>query len=87
MQPRIWAIGLALGNFAIAGTLAGIAIGQLFIEDDLSNATQTNFEAFSNFQLSDNISITPSFQLARYANNDRSNQPVWQGTVRTSFEF
>jgi hypothetical protein len=87
LQPRTWAISLALRNFAIPGTLAGIAIGQPFVEDDLGNATQTNFEAFSNFQLSDNISITPAFQLARYANNDRSNEPVWQGTVRTSFEF
>jgi len=48
LQPRTWVIGLALRNFAIPGTLAGIAIGQPFIEDDLGNATQTNFEAFYN---------------------------------------
>jgi len=61
LQLRTWAISLALRNFAMPGTLAGIAIGQPFVEDDLGNATQTNFEAFSNFQLSDNISITPAF--------------------------
>lgn len=87
LQPHTWAIGLALRNFAIPGTLAGIAIGQPFVEDDLGNATQTNFEAFYNFQLSDNVSITPAFQLARYINNDRSNGTIWQGILRTSFEF
>lgn len=87
LHPRTWELGLALHNFAIPGTLAGVAIGQPFVTGDLGNATQTNFEAFYNLTLSDNISITPALQLVSNANNDSSTGTTWQGTLRTSFEF
>lgn len=87
LNPRTWELGLALRNFAIPGTLAGVAIGQPFVTGDLGNATQTNFEAFYNLTLSDNISITPALQLVNNANNDSSTGTTWQGTLRTNFEF
>ena len=64
-----------------------MAIGQPFVTSRLGNATQTNFEAFYNLNLSDNISITPSLDLVTNANNNRSNGITVEGTLRTSFEF
>ena len=87
LNPYSWAIGATLRNFFVPGTLAGLAIGQPFVTGDLGNATQTNFEAFYNLQLSDNISITPVISLVRNANNDSANGSTWQATVRTSFDF
>lgn len=86
-SPSTWTIGLTVRNLAIPGTLAGIAFGQPFVEDNLGNATQTNFEAFYNLTLSENISVTPALQLVKYANNQRSNGTIWQGTLRTVFSF
>ena len=87
LHPKTWAVGLALRNLVIPGTLAGVAIGQPFVTSRLGNATQTNFEAFYNLNLSDNISITPSLDLVTNANNNRSNGTTVEGTLRTSFEF
>ncbi|MUL38462.1 iron uptake porin [Gloeocapsopsis dulcis] len=87
LNPSSWAVGLTVRNLAIPGTIAGIAFGQPFIEDDLGNATQTNVEAFYNLTLSENISVTPALQLVKHANNDRSSGTIWQGTLRTVFSF
>ncbi|PIG90527.1 iron uptake porin [Gloeocapsopsis sp. IPPAS B-1203] len=87
LNPTSWAVGLTVRNLAIPGTIAGIAFGQPFIEDDLGNATQTNVEAFYNLTLSENISVTPAVQLVKHANNDRSSGTIWQGTLRTVFSF
>lgn len=87
LDPITWAVGLTVRNIAIPGTIAGIAFGQPFIDSNLGNATQTNVEAFYNLILSENISVTPALQLVRYANNDRSNGTIWQGTLRTVFSF
>ncbi|PLZ81611.1 hypothetical protein CBP16_09510, partial [Fischerella thermalis WC217] len=74
-------------NLLLPGTVAGIAIGQPFVSEDLGNATQTNFEAFYNLQLSDNLSITPTFSLVTNADNDSSNGTIWQTTLRSVFSF
>ena len=87
LHPKTWAVGLALRNLVIPGTLAGVAIGQPFITSRLGNATQTNFEAFYNLNLSDNISITPSLDLVTNANNSRSSGTTLEGTLRTVFSF
>ncbi len=87
LQPHTWAVGISWRDLAIPGTLTGIAIGQPFVEADLGNATQTNFEAFYKLQLSDNLSVSPIVQLIDNANNDSSNGITWQATLRTSFAF
>jgi hypothetical protein len=43
------------------------------------------FEAFYVFQLNDNVSITPGATLILNPENDRD--PLWVGTIRTSFKF
>ncbi len=87
LQPHTWAIGISWRDLGLPGTLTGIAIGQPFVEADLGDATQTNFEAFYKLQLSDNLSISPIVQLIDNANNDSSNGITWQATMRTSFTF
>ncbi|MFH7025649.1 MAG: iron uptake porin [Heteroscytonema crispum UTEX LB 1556] len=87
LHPLSWAVGVGLRNFVIPGTVAGIAIGQPFVTKDLGNTTQTNFEAFYNLELSDNISVTPILSLINKPNNDSSQGTIWQTTLRTVFSF
>jgi Carbohydrate-selective porin, OprB family/S-layer homology domain len=87
LHPLSWAIGVGLRNFVLPGTVAGVAIGQPFVAENFGNATQTNFEAFYNLQLNDNISITPILSLVSNPNNDSSNGTIWQSTLRTVFSF
>ncbi|MBW4610692.1 MAG: iron uptake porin [Hassallia sp. WJT32-NPBG1] len=87
LYPLSWAIGVGLRNFVLPGTVAGVAIGQPFVADGFGDATQTNFEAFYNLQLSDNISITPILSVVSNPNNDSSNGTIWQSTLRTVFSF
>lgn len=87
LYPKTWAVGVTLRNFFIPGTLAGAAIGQPFITNDLGNANQWNFETFYNLQLSDNISVTPTLSVVTNANNESSNGTAWQASLRTVFSF
>jgi Carbohydrate-selective porin, OprB family/S-layer homology domain len=85
--PLSWSVGMGLRNVVIPGTLAGIAIAQPFVTSDVGNATQTNFEAFYNLQLNDNISVTPIFSVVTNPDNDKDNGTIWQSTLRTVFSF
>ncbi len=87
LHPWSWAVGITARNFIIPGTLAGVAIGQPFVSSGLGNATQTNFEGFGNFKISDNISITPSLMIVTNANNDSANGFTFEGTFKTVFSF
>lgn len=86
-SPWTWAVGVTFRNTPVPGTLAGIAIGQPFITGEVGNATQTNFEAFYNVLISDNISVTPTFLLVNNADNDSDNGTIWQFGLRTVFSF
>jgi Carbohydrate-selective porin, OprB family/S-layer homology domain len=87
LQPWTWALGLGLKNLLLPGTLAGFAVGQPFIAEGAGNSTQTNFEAFYNLELSDNLSVTPVFSLVTNADNESRNGTIWQGTLRTVISF
>ncbi len=87
LQPISWSMGVGIRNLFIPGTLGGVAIGQPFITGGLGNATQTNFEAFYNLALSENITITPIFSLVSNADNDSSHGLVWQTSLRSVFSF
>ncbi|WP_257235954.1 carbohydrate porin [Nostoc sp. 'Peltigera malacea cyanobiont' DB3992] len=69
------------------GALAGIAAAQSFIESIVGNATQTNFEAFYNLPLNDNIRISPVIQIITHPGNQESNGTIVTGTLRTSLFF
>ncbi|MDJ0775914.1 MAG: iron uptake porin [Mastigocoleus sp. MO_167.B18] len=87
LRPFSWSVGLGFRNIVIPGTIAGIAIGQPFVSKDLGDANQINLEAFYNLQLSDNISVTPTFTFVDNADNDSSNSIIWQSTLRTVISF
>ncbi|RUT09885.1 hypothetical protein DSM106972_003800 [Dulcicalothrix desertica PCC 7102] len=79
--------GIAFPDLFKEGALAGIAIGQPFIENAVGNATQTNFEAFYNLPVSDNIRITPLIQVITNPANQEDNGTIFTGTLRTVFSF
>jgi porin len=87
LNPNYWMAGVAFRDLFVPGTLAGIAAGQPFIESAVGNATQTNFEAFYNFPLSNNIRITPLVQVITNPANQDANGIIVTGTVRTVFSF
>ncbi|NMG21715.1 iron uptake porin [Brasilonema bromeliae] len=87
INPFSWAVGFGIRNLVIPGTFGGLAVGQPFVTDGLGNTTQTNIEAFYNLELSDNVSITPTFSVVTNANNDSSNNTIWQGALRTVISF
>nr|WP_290223449.1 iron uptake porin [Trichocoleus desertorum] len=87
LQPQTWALGVVFRNLVIPGSLAGAAVGQPFITNDLGDATQTNFELFYNLSINEHLSVTPTFMWVANPNNNDTNPDVWQGTLRTVFSF
>lgn len=87
IEPQYWMAGVTMRNFFLPGASAGIAAGQPFIESRVGNATQTNFEAFYNFPLSENFGIAPLVQVITNPANVEDNNTVVTGTVRTVFSF
>lgn len=87
VSPYYWMAGVSLRDVLLKGSLAGIAVGQPFVESNVGNATQTNLEAFYNILLNDNIRITPLIQVITQAGNQDSNGTIITGTIRTVFSF
>lgn len=87
VNPQYWMAGVAFPDLFKRGALAGLAAGQPFITNDVGNATQTNFEAFYNFPISNNIRITPIVQVITNSNNQDGNGTIVTGTLRTVFLF
>ena len=87
LNPNYWMAGVSFRDLFVPGVFAGIAAGQPFIESDVGNATQTNFEAFYNFPLNDNIRVTPLVQVITNPANQDSNGTIVTGTLRTVFSF
>lgn len=87
VEPNYWMVGVAVRDLLKPGAFAGIAAGQPFLESAVGNATQTNFEAFYNFLITDNITLTPLVQVITNAGNQDSNGTIVTGTLRTVFSF
>jgi len=87
LNPQTFMAGIAFLDLFKEGAMAGIAVGQPFIESKVGNATQTNLELFYNFPVSSNIRITPDVQFIFNPNNLSSNSTVFVGTLRTVFSF
>ncbi|WP_051470086.1 carbohydrate porin [Fischerella sp. PCC 9605] len=87
INPNYWMVGLAFPDLFMERAIAGIAVGQPFIENEVGNATQTNFEAFYNVPVNDYIQITPLIQAITNPGNQDLNGTIFTGTVRTVFSF
>lgn len=87
LNPHYWMAGVSVRDLFFPGAIAGIAASQPFIESDVGNGTQTNFEAFYNFPFNDNVRITPLVQVITNPANQDSNGTIVTGTLRTVFTF
>ena len=87
LRPQYWMAGISFRDLFVTGALAGIAAGQPLIEGGVGSATQTNFEAFYNLPLNDNIRITPLVQVILDSGNQGSNGTIVTGTLRTVLSF
>jgi Carbohydrate-selective porin, OprB family len=87
LTPNYWMAGLAFPDLFVPRAIAGFALGQPFIDSAVGNATQTNFEVFYNFPVSDRIRITPLLQIVANPSNQEANGTIVSGTLRAVFSF
>jgi porin len=87
IDPNYWMAGVAVRDLLKPGALAGVGAGQPFIENAIGDASQTNFEAFYNFPITNNITLTPLVQVIMNPGNQDSNGTIYTGTLRTVFSF
>jgi porin len=87
IKPNYWMAGVGVRDLFTRGALAGIAVGQPFVVNQIGDSTQTNFEAFYNYPFSQNIQVTPTVQVITHAGNEESNGTIVTGTLRTVFSF
>jgi len=87
LLPNYWMAGISSRDVFVPNAVAGVAVGQPFIERAVGNATQTNIEAFYSFPVNDNIRITPVLQVITQPINQSSNGTIFTGSVRTVFFF
>jgi hypothetical protein len=86
LSPQTWMAGFAFPDLFKEGAMAGVAVGQPFISNQVGNATQTNLELFYNFPVTNNIRITPDVQFVFNPNNT-TGSTIFVGTLRTVFSF
>ncbi len=86
LSPQTWMAGVAFPDLFKEGAMAGVAVGQPFIESKIGNSTQTNLELFYNFPVTNNIRITPDVQFIFNPNNT-TGSTIFVGTLRTVFSF
>jgi len=90
-----WAVGLAFPDLFHKGSVAGIIVG---MEPKVTRAsTQLNFledrdtslhvEGFYQFQLTDNIAITPGIIWLTAPDHNSANSDIVIGVIRTTFIF
>jgi len=87
LNPSTWSTGISVSDLFIRGAKGAIAVGQLFIEINVGNSTQTNVEAFYRIPINDNIAITPDLQFIFNPNNNSASSTIIMGTIRTVFTF
>jgi len=97
-DARIWnyAVTLALPDLGKEGNLLGFVLGREPYLDKLEapgnlrsfrNDTSYHIEGFYKFKLTDNISVTPGVIWVTNPNQDKRNDGVIIGTLRTTFTF
>ena len=97
-KAKIWnyAVTLALPDLGKEGNLLGFVLGREPYLDKLEaagnlgsfrNDTSWHLEGFYKYQLTDNISVTPGVVWITNPNQDKGNDDIIIGTVRTTFSF
>ena len=92
-----WALTLAVSDLGKKGSVAGIIVGMepkvTSVSNSLKNAigedpdTSLHIEGFYQFQLTDNIAITPGVIWLTAPDHNANNEDIVIGTIRTTFTF
>ena len=92
-----WAVTLAAPDLGKEGSVAGIIVGMEPKVTDVSNGlkgqigadsnTSLHIEAFYQYKLTDNISITPGIIWLTAPDHNSSNNDIVIGAIRTTFTF
>ncbi|MCP2730296.1 iron uptake porin [Limnofasciculus baicalensis] len=93
-----WMVGLHFQDLLKEGNSAGLIFGQplyrvsadgaaKLAEPDIDRATPYHLEAFYNFRVNDNISITPAAFVLFNPEGDANNDTTLVGAIRTTFTF
>lgn len=89
-----WAATLALPDLGKEGNLAGLIIGAEPMVSDSSIDTlgedrdrSLHLEAFYQYQINDNLAITPGVVWITAPDNNNQNDDLVIGTIRTTFSF
>ncbi|MBW4537866.1 MAG: iron uptake porin [Myxacorys chilensis ATA2-1-KO14] len=95
-----WSVGLAVPDLGKKGSVAGIIVGMepkvtggsgnfrtFFGRDVVDRDTSLHVEGFYQYQLNDNISITPGLVWLTAPGHDDRNDDIVIGTIRTTFTF
>jgi BMFP domain-containing protein YqiC len=89
-----WALTLAFPDLGKEGNLAGIIVGmEPWVASSSIEAlgddgdTSLHLEAFYQYQVTDNFSLTPGIVWITAPDNDNSNGDLVIGTIRTTFSF
>ncbi len=93
-----WMVGLHFQDLLKEGNSAGLIFGQplyrvdaggaaQLAEPDVNRATPYHLEAFYNFRVNDNISITPGAFVLFNPEGDANNDTTVVGVLRTTFTF
>ena len=92
-----WAVTLALPDLGKEGSVAGIIVGMEPKVTSVSNSlkdeigedkdTSLHIEGFYQFQVSDNIAITPGIIWLTAPDHNAGNDDIVIGTIRTTFTF
>ncbi|HHP7229884.1 MAG TPA: iron uptake porin [Xenococcaceae cyanobacterium] len=89
-----WAATLALPDLGKEGNLAGLIVGmEPWVTDSSIDAlgededTSFRVEAFYQYQINDNIAVTPGVIWVSAPDNNSDNDDLLIGTIRTTFTF
>jgi len=87
-----WAVTLAFLDIGSKGSLIGLTIGQppkvSFNNGGAEDPDSSwHLEAQYRYKFNNNISINPGFFVVINPENNKTNEAIWVGTIRTIFEF
>jgi porin len=95
ISSNTYQIGFSILDFFAPGNRLGVSYGQpILVNAGTQNGVglvpsgrQSNIEVFYNFNLNDNITLTPDLQFISQPNNIASNPTITVGTLRMVFTF
>ncbi|MCP9911471.1 carbohydrate porin [Cyanobium sp. BA20m-p-22] len=86
ITTQSWMVGFQWKDVFLQGNSAGFAFGQAPFSTDVANSESMLYEVFYKYQVTDNISVTPSiFWASDYQRN--SGSYTWGGVIQTTFRF